>query len=472
MIKSTMVKTVMAGCVMGMMAADFASAQVAPANEPKKYVSGGLGLYDYEGDQDVRDGVYLHGAIGYNLNTWWSIEGNAQLLPSLKGQRYGRTVFETDAEGNVIESTVRVTTPNALEESTGSSDTWGLGLGADMLFHFTPWKRVDPYLGAGVGLMLYGEDVDGSSADLYLRGGGGIMYHFNDMWAVRADAKYALTGKNTEHNSMVDAGVVYYLDADVGFRPGDLSGPVDTDGDGLLDEEELRIGTDPRNPDTDGDGLKDGEEVYTYKTDPLNPDTDGDGLKDGEEVHTYMTDPLNPDTDGGGVNDGHEVLEDNTNPRKGHGDDDLILFTLYMQFDYDKSVIWPQYFGKLDVIAKVLQRHPGATAKVEGHADRTKKSLAKHNRELSHSRAKSVANYLSDKGGVDKSRLTSKGFGFDRPKDPLAVDLVKGNPENRRVEIYIRGAGKKDDLISQGLVTHEDFTMEPEADVVMPPISK
>jgi len=36
---------------------------------------------------------------------------------------------------------------------------------------------------------------------------------------------------------------------------------VDTDEDGLTDDEEMALGTDPNNPDTDGDGLTDGEEV-------------------------------------------------------------------------------------------------------------------------------------------------------------------------------------------------------------------
>jgi YD repeat-containing protein len=36
---------------------------------------------------------------------------------------------------------------------------------------------------------------------------------------------------------------------------------LDSDGDGLTDEEELRLGTDPFNPDTDGDGFPDGLEV-------------------------------------------------------------------------------------------------------------------------------------------------------------------------------------------------------------------
>ncbi|MBU6160778.1 MAG: DUF4215 domain-containing protein, partial [Myxococcales bacterium] len=70
----------------------------------------------------------------------------------------------------------------------------------------------------------------------------------------------------------------------------------DDDNDGLTDEEEADLGTDPTNADTDGDGLSDGDEVNTHETDPTNPDTDGDGLSDGDEVNTHETDPTNPDT--------------------------------------------------------------------------------------------------------------------------------------------------------------------------------
>lgn len=77
---------------------------------------------------------------------------------------------------------------------------------------------------------------------------------------------------------------------------------VDTDGDGLSDDDEIVWGTDPNNGDTDGDGLLDGTEVNDLGTNPLSGDTDGDGLSDGAEV-TLGTDPLNWDTDGDGWND-------------------------------------------------------------------------------------------------------------------------------------------------------------------------
>ncbi|MFN3301820.1 MAG: hypothetical protein ACK413_02220 [Patescibacteria group bacterium] len=68
----------------------------------------------------------------------------------------------------------------------------------------------------------------------------------------------------------------------------------DSDGDGLTDEEEKKLGTNPYSVDSDQDGLFDREEVKVYQTDPLNPDTDNDGYSDGQEVKSGY-DPKNPD---------------------------------------------------------------------------------------------------------------------------------------------------------------------------------
>lgn len=91
---------------------------------------------------------------------------------------------------------------------------------------------------------------------------------------------------------------------------------IDTDGDTLLDAEELFLyGTDPNNPDTDGDGIPDGLEVATG-SDPLDPndpilngdtlpppvDTDGDGIPDFLDAF-----PNDPDANGDGIRDGYAL---------------------------------------------------------------------------------------------------------------------------------------------------------------------
>jgi hypothetical protein len=80
--------------------------------------------------------------------------------------------------------------------------------------------------------------------------------------------------------------------------------PLDSDNDGLSDQDEANLGTDPNNPDTDGDGVPDGQDQ-----DPLNApqpvDTDGDGLTDDDEAN-LGTDPNNPDSDADGLLDGQD----------------------------------------------------------------------------------------------------------------------------------------------------------------------
>ena len=242
---------------------------------------------------------------------------------------------------------------------------------------------------------------------------------------------------------MPSAGVNWRWGAHVPRKFVVAGGAVDSDGDGLTDAEELVLGTDPHNPDTDDDSLMDGEEVKKYKTDPLNPDTDYDGLRDGAEVYDYKTNPLERDTDQGGVADGHEVIEDFTNPLD--PSDDLLLFTLQIEFDTDKAVIHREYFNDLNTIGKVLMRDPKATARIEGHADKRKSSGASHNMKLSERRAKAVANYLFRTQGIANSRMKPVGYGFTRPMEPN--DPITGSAKNRRVEIYIRKGAELPDAV-------------------------
>jgi outer membrane protein OmpA-like peptidoglycan-associated protein len=474
-----------------------------------------IGEVNFEGDEEVEDGGLIALRLGYNFSARWALEGNLEIMPSLKA-RSGLNPNRNRLGGVVG------TTPSV-------SETWASRIALETLFHLRSIDnlRFDPYLAAGVGLIHFDEEVDSGSDEFLITGGGGIMYHFNDAWALRGDVHSVLVGGDTEANLVYSVGVNYRWGTGV---PTILqvtgTGIVDSDGDGLTDDREAQLGTDPLNPDTDGDGLKDGEEVdvygtdplnpdtdgdglkdgaevhthktdplnpdtdgdglkdgeevLTYKTDPLNPDTDGDGLKDGEEVLTYKTDPLNPDTDGdglkdgaevltyktdplnpdtdldllkdgaevfkyktdpldqdtddGGVYDGHEVIEDHTDPLD--GSDDLIKHELLIEFDYNKATIRNADYEELALIIRTMQRDPGAVLKIEGHADKRAKSKRDYNLKLSADRAESVKKYIMTDGGIASARMTTKGFGFDRPTVPN--DTEENMQRNRRVEVYIK----------------------------------
>jgi outer membrane protein OmpA-like peptidoglycan-associated protein len=379
-----------------------------------------LGGIEFEGDEDVTEGEFISLRLGYDFNPRWTFEAEFAYAPSLKAN---------DFKGS--EDRIIIT-----------DDIWGVRLAADLLFHLrnTDDLRFDPFLAVGVGLNIFEEDLEGGSTDGLLTGGGGVFYHFNDAWALRGDIRAVLAGEDTEANLYYSVGVNYRWGTEIEPEYRVSGGDIDSDGDGLSDSLEGQIGTDPFNPDTDGDGLTDGAEHRTHKTDPLNPDTDLDALKDGAEVLTYQTNPLDPDTDNGGVADGHEVIEDNTDPL--NGADDLELYSLNIEFDYDKSDLRVQYYKDLDVVIKVLQRDGCATARIEGHADKRAKSKRKYNLSLSERRAKSVLDYIEKVGGIDGSRLTHKGYGFDRPLAPN--DSESNMQKNRRTDIYIRKCEDKD----------------------------
>ncbi|MEM7246798.1 MAG: hypothetical protein AAF533_15710 [Acidobacteriota bacterium] len=108
--------------------------------------------------------------------------------------------------------------------------------------------------------------------------------------------------EDADRNGAVDAG-----ESD----PNDRLDDDDADGDGLPAALETLAGTDPANADTDGDGLVDGEELSPgedgWETLPLDADGDDDGLSDGAEHWTWHSDPTNADSDGDGLQDGTEA---------------------------------------------------------------------------------------------------------------------------------------------------------------------
>jgi hypothetical protein len=138
---------------------------------------------------------------------------------------------------------------------------------------------------------------------------------------------------------------------------------VDTDGDGLVDQLEEDIGTDPDDADSDDDGVADGDEPdFDQDTDgdglinALDPDSDGDGILDGTEMGvtdpgadtdldagnfvpdsdpSTTTDPLDPDTDGGGVSDGIEDRDHDGAVDEGETD----------PLDPTDDVLWPDTDG-------------------------------------------------------------------------------------------------------------------------------
>ncbi len=104
-----------------------------------------------------------------------------------------------------------------------------------------------------------------------------------------------------------------------------------------------------------------------------------------------------------------------------------------VSFDFDSAALKPAFLPTLDKVAAILQRYPRTTVTIVGHTDNIGPEA--YNQQLSERRARSVANYLADRG-VDPARLSIVGRGETQPRASNAT--AAGRQLNRRVEILIR----------------------------------
>lgn len=133
------------------------------------------------------------------------------------------------------------------------------------------------------------------------------------------------TKKDTDGDGLTDYDELFETFTDPTLYDTDSNGindgQEDFDNDNLNNIEEIENGTDCYNDDTDADGLIDGDEVKIYHSNPLKADTDGDTLVDGDDVALGF-DPTLPDTDFNGILDCDEktkqtltlYVDDDTNP--------------------------------------------------------------------------------------------------------------------------------------------------------------
>ena len=105
-----------------------------------------------------------------------------------------------------------------------------------------------------------------------------------------------------------------------------------------------------------------------------------------------------------------------------------------IHFELNRAEIREDSHELLEEIAQVIKNHPELLSiSIEGHTDST--GEAAYNQGLSERRSRAVLKHLIERGGIDKERLASKGFGEE---NPIADnDSREGRAKNRRVEFRI-----------------------------------
>jgi len=215
----------------------------------------------------------------------------------------------------------------------------------------------------------------------------------------------------------------------------------DQDGDGIPDTAD-GCPNEPEDKDgvEDEDGCPEFEQII---------DSDHDGVPDTADGCPEVPGPAGldgcPDKDGDQIPDIADKCPDQMGPPELDGcpppeeDEPVVLESERLRiknqilFEFGSNKIDPSSFPMLDGVAKVLTLNPKVgPVLIEGHTDNV--GPRDFNIDLSRRRAKAVEDYLIAKG-IDKKRLRSDGFGFDRPIVPNDTPINRA--KNRRTEFRL-----------------------------------
>ena len=116
--------------------------------------------------------------------------------------------------------------------------------------------------------------------------------------------------------------------------------------------------------------------------------------------------------------------------------EDTLKMELRVFFDNDKSTIKNQYKPEIAKVAEKMREYPNSVASIEGHASKTGPSAA-YNQRLSDARAVAVKSMLTNEFGIAPNRLSTVGYGYDRPIADNNTE--EGRAMNRRVFAIITG---------------------------------
>lgn len=328
-------------------------------------------------------------------------------------------------------------------------------------------EKFEPYLGVGGGYVFLDRYSSGT-----FNGSFGFNYWINDNWGffLQSTYKNSFEDDNTPKHFQHSVGLTVKFggkdtDGDGIYDKDDacpevaglaeFNGCPDSDGDGIEDSKdtcpnEAGLAEFDGCPDSDGDGVPDNKDKCPntpgLKSLDGCPDADGDGIADGDDNCPNEAGPVAnggcpwPDSDGDGILDKDDQCPNETGTVANNGCPELPEAVKKALRDYAKTILFKT--GKTEIkfesaeilgnIAEILKEYDRATFYIDGHTDSV--GSEELNQKLSEGRAQSVIDWLAEHG-IDKSRLTSRGFGESQPL--MTNDTRDGRERNRRVEIIL-----------------------------------
>lgn len=347
--------------------------------------------------------VFINPALGYwHLDSERNADGNVMGALGLEyrhDRRFGIELLAADA--------------NPEFDITGrKGDAHQLRL--DGLYYFD--KMADgswtPYVGLGYGRTWLDSRVAKTDENQFNLGGG-IHYVIDHWFSYRFDLR-GLRGEDGEIDAMVTLGFSAAIGgpgrkpkakpaADTALAAGAVAAAtlLDADGDGIADDQD-QCADSPAGVPVDQNGC------------PL--DSDGDGVPD--YLDKCADTRMNAKVD----DQGCEVKRMRVDS-----------FELQVLFGTNMAVVSDRYVPEVEKLATFLKDHPSLSVEIEGHTDNT--GAVDYNKRLSLRRAQAVAIMLISRFGVPAERVTTVGYGLERPI--ASNDSADGRAQNRRVVVNL-----------------------------------
>lgn len=136
----------------------------------------------------------------------------------------------------------------------------------------------------------------------------------------------------------------------------------------------------------------------------------------------------------------YQEVEKNIDLKKVSVGSVIVLRNIF--FDLDKYTLRDESQNELDRLTKLLNDNPKLKIEISGHTDT--RGSASYNKKLSENRAKTVVDYLVDKG-IKANRLEYKGYGLEQPiRTDAEIKQLRSkraiedaHQENRRTEFKV-----------------------------------
>jgi OOP family OmpA-OmpF porin len=308
----TMKKLALASAITGAMLAPAAFA------EHNFEISGGAAYQKFDSDRSLDNDAGFGVGLGYVINPRWTVEA-------------WWTEIDSDLDNN-----------------GGDVDVESARL--DVLYHLeNTWGAWQPFVVAGLDDTEFDVDNGSSDDETRMNLGMGVKRAIAENLDFRTDLRWF----NSTDEQEQDLGLLLALTYKLGKAAAapEPAKRVDTDGDGVYDDEDKCPGTAAN----------------------LAVDADGCPMKLTENVSV----------------------------------------NLQLTFDNDSAVVKEEFYSEIKRVADFMNKYSNTQVEIQGHTD--SRGSAAYNKNLSQRRADAVAKVLVEKLGVEASRVSAKGYGEEQP---------------------------------------------------------